>query len=430
MKNLLFITFLVFVFPILSKAQVAPSGGTNLQYNESAGPHDNTAPFTYTYTAGTGANRLMVLVITHESQAANQSNDIASVTYGGQSLIQAANINVGGTPGTLSNRIAIYHLKESEIAAASNTTVTINYTTASNLKGVGVSTIMLINVNQIRPVESSRTNSGGAVTSLAAPTSFFAEVNNYVIAGTVAGGSGTAVTASTSYTHSHNNTVATSSHKHSYSSKAITAGANETPGFTFSTADRAAFASIEVNNILFPVPVQLVSFNATKANNAVTLNWKVGVESNIQQYVIERMKEGDAFAPIATISAVNIDNSIYNYVDNNPHNGNSFYRLKIIENNNPVKYSNTLLVKGTSLSKPIVNSPFINTINVLIPSAQRETAIIALTTVDGKILLRENRVLATGLNSFTIQPPSSLHSGIYFLTIERSGNREVLRLIK
>jgi hypothetical protein len=108
----------------------------------------------------------------------------------------------------------------------------------------------------------------------------------------------------------------------------------------------------QVNNIRITVyytfitlPVSLTSFTATMQNKTVQLNWKTSSESNIDNYQLERSADGRNFNPITTIPGLNIPSANYNYADNFPLTGISYYRLNIHGASGYQKYSQVVSVK-------------------------------------------------------------------------------------
>ncbi len=94
-----------------------------------------------------------------------------------------------------------------------------------------------------------------------------------------------------------------------------------------------------------PVPLSLLSFNATYDNNKVKLLWSTENEINTRNFEVERSTDGTIFAAIGNVNAKNAaGKNEYSLVDNNPVNGVSFYRLKIVDRDGSFKYSNVISV--------------------------------------------------------------------------------------
>ncbi len=96
------------------------------------------------------------------------------------------------------------------------------------------------------------------------------------------------------------------------------------------------------------LPIKISSFNASRNNNTVSLNWATASESNAKEFVIER-KTDKGFEAVATVAAANHESgSAYSYTDKNTFKGISQYRLKMIDIDGKSAYSIIKSVKAAS----------------------------------------------------------------------------------
>jgi hypothetical protein len=137
-----------------------------------------------THTNGAGAKRLLVFMVGYE----NGSNvAISSVTYGGQSLTRINGTSVGTSSVV---RVELWYLKETGIAAATNTTFVVNYGgTAPSGKHFASATFQ--NVDQTAPILASNINSTNAATPNPLPTTVSTTADGMAVAGAISGNSGT-----------------------------------------------------------------------------------------------------------------------------------------------------------------------------------------------------------------------------------------------
>jgi len=88
-------------------------------------------------------------------------------------------------------------------------------------------------------------------------------------------------------------------------------------------------------------------FTAKSENDAILLEWKTGLEDNLNRFEIERSaSEPNNFIHIGTVSAIG-NNSYYYYRDeltNLQLTPIYFYRLKLVDNNGNYVYSNVISV--------------------------------------------------------------------------------------
>jgi Secretion system C-terminal sorting domain len=99
-----------------------------------------------------------------------------------------------------------------------------------------------------------------------------------------------------------------------------------------------AFDTITVSGV---VPLTLLSFDAFKNKNTVSLKWQTTNEINTSYVDIERSSDGVSFTKIGKVNTVNaagVNN--YAYEDAQPFKGLNFYRLKQVDIDGSYKYSN------------------------------------------------------------------------------------------
>ncbi len=121
----------------------------------------------------------------------------------------------------------------------------------------------------------------------------------------------------------------------------------------------AGTATGKIDNIRITVfynnavlPVDLISFSATKNNKTVTLNWKTANEINMTGYEVQRSTDGNNFSTITSIpSHNNISVTQYNYNDVSPSGTVLYYRLKMNGLSGYSKYSKIVSVNLGSENK-------------------------------------------------------------------------------
>lgn len=91
-----------------------------------------------------------------------------------------------------------------------------------------------------------------------------------------------------------------------------------------------------------PLPVRLISFNATAVKNATLLKWQIENEINFKQYELEYSTDGVTFKTIATVAAANL--SFYNYTYPHTIAQKEYYRLKLIDNDGRYAYSKIIFL--------------------------------------------------------------------------------------
>ena len=101
----------------------------------------------------------------------------------------------------------------------------------------------------------------------------------------------------------------------------------------------AAFANVDC-----VVPIRLQSFSGQRIGNTVQLNWTVADRAGVAYFEIEKSRDADHFETIDKVNAS--ANNRYNFTDTNT--GAEifyYYRVKIVDTNGKITYSNIITVR-------------------------------------------------------------------------------------
>ena len=90
-----------------------------------------------------------------------------------------------------------------------------------------------------------------------------------------------------------------------------------------------------------PLPIELLSFNATLKNSEVELKWSTASETNNDYFTIERARDIEHFEPIITHDGQGTSKELSHYkvMDPSPLYGRSYYRLKQTDFDGKFTYS-------------------------------------------------------------------------------------------
>ena len=85
--------------------------------------------------------------------------------------------------------------------------------------------------------------------------------------------------------------------------------------------------------LLTPVPVELVSFQATPLSKTVVLDWQTASERHADYFAVQRSSDGQKFEEMGRIKAIGNSNALQKYqlTDASPANGINYYRLRQID---------------------------------------------------------------------------------------------------
>jgi hypothetical protein len=97
------------------------------------------------------------------------------------------------------------------------------------------------------------------------------------------------------------------------------------------------------------VPVQLLYFDCVLKNNTVLLNWKTATEINNKGWEVEKVFASSnnpfVWQKVGFVQAA-VAGNLYSFTDDNVIKGNTYqYRLKQIDLDGTIKYSNIITIK-------------------------------------------------------------------------------------
>ncbi|MCS7073854.1 MAG: T9SS type A sorting domain-containing protein, partial [Bacteroidia bacterium] len=164
-----------------------------------------------------------------------------------------------------------------------------------------------------------------------------------------------------------------------------------------------------LSNVSNPLPVEIVAFTAQPVGSTVLLRWEVTAERNLSKYVIERSIDKITTNPVGEISAVG--NHYYQFSDLLPLTGRTYYRLKSVDFDGSIQYSNWVEV---FISDNIQFSIFPNPVSGSAVQVKTNYSEFTITVVDltGKTILS-----VSGNQGISEIPANLLSKGIYFIKI-------------
>ncbi|GAB3722145.1 hypothetical protein GCM10027594_02780 [Hymenobacter agri] len=204
-------------------------------------------------------------------------------------------------------------------------------------------------------------------------------------------------------------------------------------GYTISASNQTAingntfFALASTNRVdnpltgSAPLPVSLISFSATRQGSAVQVAWATASEKNSAYFMVERSADGRSFNELRRVEALGNSTSRHEYgmLDNAPLGGTSYYRLRQVDKDGTVAYSNVAAVRfeGKTGVPSLVAYPN--------PATDKgfQLAAANLAPATGTVRVVDNvgrvvfiQTIAAGTAEVTVQPAQPLASGMYFAT--------------
>ncbi|MFZ4634066.1 MAG: T9SS type A sorting domain-containing protein, partial [Saprospiraceae bacterium] len=143
-----------------------------------------------------------------------------------------------------------------------------------------------------------------------------------------------------------------------------------------------------VYDLLAPLPVQLVVFEAVKANNRVKIEWTTASEFQNRHFDIERSADGAQFYPIGQMpSAADLGGKTYTFWDQAPLSGHNYYRLRQVDLDGTVHLLGIRQVTFDGQTTLQI-SPNPATKDQLIVSNVLEQGVLELLDASGRVMLQ------------------------------------------
>jgi hypothetical protein len=169
-----------------------------------------------------------------------------------------------------------------------------------------------------------------------------------------------------------------------------------------------------------PLPVELLYFTAVADANAVMTSWATASEINSDYFMVEKSKDGISFSDIGMVDGSGNSSSQKNYSfpDTNPFTGINYYRLRQVDFDGTVYYSEVAAVNISAIENPLIifPNPSQDLIQCEFNSVNDGIAQIVIHDVTGKTVLTEKILLTKGFNSVPLKI-SNLSYGVYHLRV-------------
>ncbi|MCE3281871.1 MAG: Muc19 precursor [Chitinophagaceae bacterium] len=172
------------------------------------------------------------------------------------------------------------------------------------------------------------------------------------------------------------------------------------------------------------LPVTLVNFRGEAAGNSNRLLWTTATETNNRGFELERSADGRTFSTIAFVNSKAADGNSstsihYSYDDNRPMAGNNYYRLKQVDKDGRLSYSNIIMlsrkVNAITLGR-IYPNPASTSLNLVIASPSAEAVSLVVTDLGGKVVMQQVLQLRQGANTHRLNV-GGLAQGSYFVKV-------------
>ncbi|MEJ8804578.1 T9SS type A sorting domain-containing protein [Pontibacter sp. H249] len=177
---------------------------------------------------------------------------------------------------------------------------------------------------------------------------------------------------------------------------------------------------------------EIFTFDGAFQGGQVVLNWETRQEQNVDFYTVQRSDDGSEWNDIADVDAKG--SGFYNYTDRNPLADISYYRLKVVYNDNSTSFSPRVRILDPASLRvlrvyPNPVGPDVHSVNLLYLVQASTTLTAQLYNSTGKQVRDLNISLST-LNVPIEVSLSGLAPGVYILKWQERSNSGQFKILK
>ncbi len=187
---------------------------------------------------------------------------------------------------------------------------------------------------------------------------------------------------------------------------------------------------IKVINCGLILQTNFSQFTGQLTNKITFLSWSVVAEQNINKYEIEKSTDAVNYSTVDSVNAKNINEVSYNFSDPEIITGNTYYRIKMVNNDGLFKYSETVLLSPNLVFevKPLKN-PFRNNITTEVVTPLDGYLNLSLFNNKGQLIKKTEEIARKGINNIKIENINA-PDGIYFLFVNFKNETIKTKLVK
>ncbi len=190
------------------------------------------------------------------------------------------------------------------------------------------------------------------------------------------------------------------------------------------------------------LPVEYDYVQARPENAGVQFEWKTFTEKNMSGFEVQRSLDSRTFRSIESVPSLGADGTGTDYAifDPAPESGMNYYRLKSIDLDGSVGFSNIVAVEILTNENAVQEAirqfvvypnpvPAGMPVQLQIEASVSGDAHIELYDLGGKRMMAEDKTVSTGMNQNTVSVGSKLTPGVYIFNVELNGEKKSTRLV-
>ncbi len=170
-----------------------------------------------------------------------------------------------------------------------------------------------------------------------------------------------------------------------------------------------------VNAALALLPVELIDFQGRLEGKSARLRWEVAPDGSLNHFELERSSSGVDWTTIQRL-LFSPTQAFYQHLDPYPTTGNNYYRLKMVDIDGSISYSELVSIRWDGLEVlQLSPNPTAESLT-LVANWQPGTVSIAVFDAKGQLLRQQSKQVNAALEPLSMDV-AALPSGVYFVKI-------------
>ena len=206
------------------------------------------------------------------------------------------------------------------------------------------------------------------------------------------------------------------------------------PGTDLSSYQALALASTSAAN---PLPVELTSFTATKAQATGVLRWATASELRADYFEVQASPNGQTWTALGQVAAVGTSSTAhrYTFVDKNlvRYGGATvYYRLRQadIDGTSQLSPVRSLAPDALAWSVDAYPNPYTQVFRLRLNSEEAGRVAITLLDALGRTVFQQQVAVEAGVQMIALDQAGQLQAGTYMLLVKQNNHRRTLRLVR
>ncbi len=187
--------------------------------------------------------------------------------------------------------------------------------------------------------------------------------------------------------------------------------------------DQYGYCAVEIRAFI-NLPVELVYFKANQRKSGNQLFWQTASELNNEGFEIERSEDGRQWEILAFVKGhgTTIEVKDYQWIDETPHSGGNYYRLRQMDSDGKFEYSDIVQVSTRNETVHLFPNPVNDILHYQITALEGVNR-VQLFDVHGKLIRESNNING----QLSLQ---DLPKGVYVFVLKKSDGQVQQRIIK